>query len=262
MSENILLAWVNRVDGAAITASNEAGNLVADNLRSQPISVRWRTTDLGAHVDVDFGTDVEIGVVALRFYRPGLSAIGGTITHTIDGDGGSAGAGVEYDSGAIDANVDTGYGYHLHLLPTPVTGRYWRCALDLTGPSFVDIGRAWAGPAFQPRLNLAFEYADFWRDQTGIEAVIARRTGRAFLDNQPSRRVLELPFEPHPDDRQDFRDLDRTAGTKSQVLACVYPGTADGRARDTVIGRFEDERPLRLPNPALYDQVMILVEDL
>lgn len=257
-----MLAWVNRVDTAAITASSEAGNLVADNLRAQPISVRWRTTDLNAYVDFDFGADVEIGVVALRFYRPGLGTIGGTITHTIDADGGTPGAGAVYDSGAIDANVDADHGYHLHLLPTAATGRYWRCALDLSGPSFVDIGRAWAGPAFQPTLNVAYDYADFWRDETGLNAVVARRSGRAFLDNQPARRVLELPFQPHPDDAQSFRDLDRMAGTKSQVLACVYPGTASGRARDTVIGRFEDERPLRLPNPALYDQVMILVEDL
>ena len=116
-ADHVLLGWVNHADAGTVAASAIAGDLAASNLQNDIVGRRWRTTDLGAHVDVDFGGAREIGVLALVFPRDGALPLAASIRHQLDDGDGSAGDGGVHDSGVIALGLADGYGVHLYQPP-------------------------------------------------------------------------------------------------------------------------------------------------
>ena len=263
-----LFSWTNHVDrsGAVLGASQTAGDLSADNMAKPQMALVWRTTSPVGYGEVDFGANVDVGCLALRFKRVGTSIppTSGTIRHLLDVEGGTPGAGGAYDSTAVTLNVDAAYGYHLHVPLSGVTARYWRFTFDTPGAPFLDVGRAWAGNAFRPRIDVSFPYEDAWGDRSIVSA--AARSGVEWIDSQPLQRSLGISLRTiHEDDRLPVRQMMRSAGTSGQILFCLDPSTADGRKLDTIIGRRSQNRPLShsvASDPRLYSTSLTIRESL
>lgn len=237
------LSWVNHVDasGAIITASSTAGDLSASNLADTIIGKRWRTTVLTAHVDIDWGADKTVGVLALRFPRDTTFPTSGSITHQLDADGGTAGAGAAYDSGAISIGAADGYGYHVHVLATAVSARYWRFTFSgVTGLPYIDVGRAWAGEAWSPTYGVSFSDEDEWEDLSAVS--IAERSGSEYVDERPRRRRRAFELDALSiSEGDDLREMGRIVGVSRQILF-VFDPTAP--AKHTILGRMIKTTPL------------------
>jgi hypothetical protein len=149
----------------------------------------------------------------------------------------------------------TGYGLHLYQPPAPLTARYWRCNLNATSltsvPGFVDLGRAWAGPAWTPmRGNLAYGLAETWTD--GAQVDRNARSGLEFVDVGPRARVLNFAFSALTEsDAAQIRELQRVAGLNRQILFVPFPGGGPDLAAP-IIGRLTEVPPITLPRYARY----------
>lgn len=259
---NALFSWINHVDGSAVTltASASSGDLSASNLADPIIGRRWRTTSLSAYVDIDFATDKTVGVVALRFPRDTTFPLSGTVRHQFDADGGTPGTGAAHDSTAVSIGAADGYGYHLYKPAAAVTARYWRFTFAVTGLSYIDVGRAWAGEAWQPTFDVAGGYEDGWLDLS--ETTRAARSGAEFVDERARQRQYALALEAlSSSERDSIREMMRIAGSSKQVLFCLDP---DSFARETVIGRLAGSQPIRhrALTSNLYGKAFVIGESL
>jgi hypothetical protein len=231
-----VLGVVNHVDrsGTVLTASGTTGDLTASNMANPIVGRRWRTSSLTAYCTVDFGSDVDIAVMALRFPRDTTFPTSGTVQHQLDPDGGSAGSGATYDSGAVSINTTDGYGYHVIVPGAEYSARYWRFTFNVSGVSFLDVGRAWAGPVYRSTYGLAFGDTDTWLDPSLLQT--GARSGAEYVDALPVRRILRDGFVAVTNlERSEVREIARQAGASSQVL---FTRDADAVSTETVIGRF------------------------
>ena len=257
------LSWVNHVDAAAtvLTASNTAGDLSIENVADSIIGRRHRTTVLTAHGQADFITDKTIEMVALIFPRDTTIPTAGTVTHTFDADGGTPGAGVALDSGAVAIGAVDGYGYHVYKPANAVTARYWRWTFNITGVTFIDTGRAWAGEIFQPTFDISFGYGDEWVDLSRVSA--ARRSGAQYVDERARARVFSFALNALSEaERDEIREFGRIAGRSKQVLFVKDPAAP---AKETVLGRMAQTTPLLRPlvtSTALYSKLFTITESL
>jgi hypothetical protein len=207
---NIWLSWRNWCDAntASIEADSEIGDLVASNLAQRQGYKAWRTAGLStgatdAGFDVDFGQVREVEALALVFPRtsdptlydePAAFAATDTVRHRLSAV--SAGAGELYDSGVIESGVLDGYGYHVVRLNAPVSARYWRVDLDAISRAdigYLDVSRAWAGPAFQPAIGFSFGDNYGWGADVSVSR--ASRGVAEFVDNVEALRVWSMTLE-------------------------------------------------------------------
>jgi len=263
MVAKIALSWVNQIDASATTlsASSTAGDLSISNIATPIIGRRWRTTSMTAYGLADFGSDKTIGLLALVFPRDTAFPTTGTITHALDADGGTPGSGAVLDE-AVNINATNGpvagYGYHVYKLATPVSARYWRFTFDVSGVPFIDVGRAWAGDAWQPDLNIAFGYGDEWGDLSRVSR--STRSGAEFIDERPRQRAFAYSLEAlSAGERDDLREMQRIIGISKQLLFVKDP---DSPATETVIGRIDQSTPLLQPYFSLSSKAFTVRESL
>ena len=252
-----LLSWINWLDRAACTvsASSEVLTLPAVNLREPALRRRWRTAmgTTTASISADFGAMREVGILALA--QPddagGVDADGAAIgalaaTDTVGHWLGSTPGGTDlYASGAVPGGWQRGHGLHVHALPAPVTARGWVAAIvgtSIAGPNAVlDMGRAWAGPVWQPaRGNVSYGWS--WAMDDASTVTRNPRSGVETVDRGAQARVLSFGFEVLTEaDAAAMRDLRRVAGVGGQVLAVLRP---EGGAADAVLGRLIRAEPI------------------
>lgn len=256
----ILLSWENHVDGttAILTASQSAGDGAVSNLANPVVGRRWRTTDMAAYVDIDFGADKTVDVLALVFPRdsafPGL----GSLSHTLDPDGGTPGAGAAWSSGAVAIGLVAGYGYHVQMPPASVTARYWRFAFNTVGVPVIDVGRAWAGSGFRPEYNISYGYEDRWDDLSRVSA--SARSGAEFVDSRARQRSYAFGLDAVTDsEKSTVREFARITGISSQVLFVKDP---DNPATETLLGRMVQSTPIRHANIGIHQKAFALRESL
>ncbi len=260
MSDPILLSWANHVDvsGAVLTASASAGDLSISNVADPIVGRRHRLTSLTGWGQVDFLTNKTVGLLALVFPRDTTFPTSGTIRHQLDADGGTAGAGAAYDSTAVAIGTVDGYGYHVHQLATPVSARYWRWTFNVTGVSYIDVGRAWAGETWSPTYNIAFGYADEWSDLSRIS--VAERSGAEYVDERPRQRVFAFGLEALSEaERDDIREMQRLAGISKQILLVKDPANWD---TETVLGRLAASTPILHRDLSIFSKAFTIRESL
>lgn len=253
------ISWVNHIDAVAtiLSASQSAGDLSISNVSDPIIGKRWRTTSLTAYGQADFGSDKTVDFLALVFPRDTTFPTAGTITHTLDADGGTAGSGVAHSSGAVSIGVTDGYGYHLYKLSASVTARYWRWTFNVSGVSFVDVGRVWAGEMFVPTYDPALGYGDEWADLSAVSG--AQRSGAEFVDNGPRQRMVAFGYEAlDAAEADEIREMQRIAGLSGQVMFCK---DTTAPSKETILGRLAKATPIlhRLP---VYTKAFAIRESL
>lgn len=239
-----LFSYVNHVDGGTLSASAQSGDLSPSNMASPIIDRVWRTQTLTAYGQVDFGADKTVDCLALRFSRAVTLPTSGTVTHALDADGGTPGAGAVYDSGAVSIGVADGYGYHLHVPASSQTARYWRFTFNITGVDFIDVVRAWAGEAFRPDPGLSEGYADGFSSADRVAR--SPRSGDAWGEQRAYKRTIAGALGGMTDDWTTARELSRIAGRAGEVLFCKDTAASDV-GKEVVIGLMREVNPITFP---------------
>lgn len=226
--------WVD-ASSAVFTASDEAGDLVVENLQNRYYYKRWRAAELTEEADdawfqVDFGQAREVGCLVLLFPRtnnlpdsydetPSIHPSSDMIRHRLDAD--TPGDGALLDDEVV-SGVVAGYGYHVYKLSSPVSARYWRCDLEVpsrASETYVDVVRAWAGPVFEPAVGVSLGVADNWQSDSSITA--AARGLTKFVDPRESLRSYVMTFNFLTSaERDQVDDLDRLMTTAGQFIVC------------------------------------------
>lgn len=169
-------AWIAydnhlRRAGVTVTASQEVTTWEAEHLSTLLLYEKWRTTDITAYVDVDFGDDRDVEFLAIIFPRiidpsrrddPQEVHPTDTVRHYLDAAGDSFGDGAIYDSGEIQSYAYPDRGYHVFILPEKYTGvRKWRIAFNMASRASVghfDVSMLFASHIFRPAIN--YDYQD------------------------------------------------------------------------------------------------------
>ncbi|HEY4136499.1 MAG TPA: hypothetical protein VGO34_14940 [Alphaproteobacteria bacterium] len=255
-----ILSWLNHVDRPAtvLTASQQAGSLSISNVADPIIGRRWRTTDLAAWGQADFGADLSVGVLLLRFPRDTAFPLAGAVTHAFDADGGTPGAGAAFSSGPVAIGTADGYGYHVYLPPAPVVARYWRWTFAVSGVAFVDVGRAWAGEAWTPAINISYGWGDEWQDLSRVSE--SARSGAEFADEIARRRVLSFGLDSLTDaDRQAVREMQRIVGISKQMVFLRDPSAP---AAESILGRMAGSTPILHQSLPIFSKAFVIRESL
>lgn len=197
---NAVFAWENRADAGAVTVSASAApaSLPAGNMLRPIVREFWRSASTVGWMQVDFGTDVPIRLLAFAQPTDGpVMAASDTVRHVLYSDaGGITTEGIILNTGYVPCGVQPLRGVHAHLLEVEVMARYWRCtfsATSLAGVGGIDVGRLWAGPAWQPEVNFSYGAEWGWEDLGSV--VRGERTGVPYAAHGGRLRSRTLPWE-------------------------------------------------------------------
>lgn len=248
---NCLLSWINHVDraGALFSADSQSATLPASHLADPVVGKVWRSSgQTAASLTIDFGAVVTLDVLALFGCKLDGSD---TIRHRLSMDDPESGD--LLDTGAQASDIAEGYGAHLHWLPETVSARYWR--VDIDAPSrnaegFFDIGRAWAGSAFQPLRNYSYQASESWIDPSVITR--APESGVEQVDKRPAYRQAAFALD-HltPEEARQLKEMDRVAGISGQVLFVPDPASAT-LAEEAILGRLSRSTPIKHPSFSIH----------
>jgi hypothetical protein len=246
-----ILSWLNHVDrrGVITVTPEPVAGFPASNLANDKIKKRCRIEGGTVQIDVDFGIDVECGVIAMaqpdraaRVYPDDpytLLAEDDTWEILLDPDGGTPGAGAAYDSGTMETGVQPRYGYLCHIIQSPVQARYAQITITSSVLSYMDFGRLWIGPYFQPGRNFAYDWVRRVVSGTQAQANQVTPSMIQYVDEGERAHETVLPFEYLSDaDAEIAFSFIYDVGKAQQFLLCWNP---DDATRTTRFARLADE---------------------
>jgi hypothetical protein len=237
-----LLGWINLIDTGSLLASSEVTGVGVSNLADPHLAVPWQTTGTTAYVLVDSSaTGTTWNVFGLFGTNLTSSA---TVRWQVGND--STFATSASDSGTVSAGVVAGYGQSVVVPSSTATGRYCRCDItDSTNPDgFLRIGGAYAGPAAQPAIGLAYNMPEGWAAEN---TVTTSQGGQEFVSIGPQYRTTELTFEwLSPAEKYQIVDeIDRVASTRNNVLFVPLPNDTYMN-RQAIYGRLTSLSPAQI----------------
>ncbi|HEV7455906.1 MAG TPA: hypothetical protein VGN96_03955 [Roseococcus sp.] len=168
------------------------------------------------------------------------------------------------DLGPASGGWVPGFGIHALPLSAPVSARYWRT--DLRGcskrvePGFLDIGRAWIGPAWRPSRNFAYGGVSSAPDSSRVQ--INPRSLLETVDVGAFQRVVRFDLASLSRDEAEavLPDFRRAVGTRKQVLFIPYPDSPDTIGRQAIIGRLAQVPAITHENFAFHSAAFELRE--
>lgn len=235
-------------DAGTVSASSEAGNMVAENVQSSPTEIPWRSTTTYTQVLTgDFLSTQPVDALCLYghsfsptavlkfylsnesdFFSPIYAAAlaAGSIRWGLgEGPLGTSGLG-GYES------QDVGYAQHLlHWLDEALLARYWRITItDTQNPDgFIQIGRVLVGKYWAPINNMVWGYELGPQDDTEL-----RRTRGGSLRSiaRPSHRSASVSLDWLSEVEEGaLHDMFLRAGKRLDLLFSGYPQRGDAQER-------------------------------
>ena len=162
--------------------------------------------------------------------------------------GGSISGPVYYDSTTLPAGVRPGLAQSVHVIPNTLTTGS-TCRVEINDPSnpdgFINIPLMYAGPAWQPATNIAYDSTLGRDDQTDE---VMSRGGAEFPSVQWTRRRWDVSMQGIRGSElwAQAMELDRFARTGRNVLFIPNPASADVN-RETVYGRAKPLSDISFP---------------
>jgi len=263
MSNNILLGWPNLIGDATLSGGTWASSPFARaNMALPEITKVARTsaiTTASTQFQMDFGAAVRVNVLAeinhnapegtLRRVSAGTTA-GASDVYAGDwedfhgitySESGIQFQASEWWGGGMDATV---YGNpFIGVLPLlmDVTARYWKVEYDLSAStaSYLQIGRFFIGPAYQPQYNAVYGLVEGMQDfstkqrlESGGTVDYARRAARTVQ--------FEFPLTIAGAEEYRIREMLRRQRTTGDILYVPYPGDPDKRQIKGFLGRLDE----------------------
>lgn len=271
MTENIILGFPNRVDGATLSGGAWVEAMPLDNLKDRLLSRIARTINVNLSSTwfvVDLTRQRALRVFSLIGHNLSFSArirlrgsddpAFGTTKYDQTFDAWPA-AGGDWDIDALEWENDNFWlgsynqeetegqtAVSVHVLPDGVQARYWRVDLIDTqnDAGFVDVGRLFLGEAFlQPKVNMGYGASLGYETATAVETALG---GAEFFDPRESLRVMrfQLAFMSEEEGFSKALELTRRAGIHREVFVIADPGDKLYGAQRNFLGRLRTLNPL------------------
>ncbi len=241
---NCMIGFPNRIDAATLSGGSWSAGLPLANLQSRVIGKVARTADAAlpsTNFDIDLLSSKSIRLFGLVNHNFSLAA-----TYRLRGANISDFSTTVYDSGATFLNVwpvvypytsleweddnwwsgqytaeqITGYMAALIvILPSGTLARYWRLEInDTTNASgYVQIGRPFIGPAWQPTVNMSYGAALGWETKTEIQEALG---GAEYFQARTPFRVQRFGLDWMTQDEAfaNAFEIQRRAGIDQELL--------------------------------------------
>ena len=271
---NILLAYQNRTDEAALSGGSWLASLPLANLQNRLVQrvARSSSAALAATLfNVDFGAVKTIGVVALVVHNLSVGA-----KVRIRADDAADFVTPAYDSGWVDvwpsglvpqdllvweeenfwlgtlsAQARAGYqSPYIHVLSAPQTYRYWRIELDDTTNSdgYVHIGRLFMSATWTPTINYNQGAELVYKDTTPTETSLS---GAEYFDVRGKAREFSFTLEGLTDTEayDVVLQLQRVAGISGEILQIPDLDDTTRIPARAYVGRLVDLSPISNNTP-------------
>jgi len=264
---NLMLGYPNRADGMTTSSGSWETSLPSSNLTDAEIWKAARTTDATLS-STKFGVDLTESKV-LRVF--------GLINHNLSSVAkvrlslGSTPLGSDvYSSGWVNAWQITfdnlfewesaswwiGSGDDEYLRSPYVafiiaddfyTARYITIEIDDTANTdgYIQVGRFFAGNAFQPTINMKYGIQDNWVDLSSEDM---SESGTFWGTER--RRLREVSFILHSltvAEAGYMHEMQRLLGTVNEILYVPYPDDLDENQRYGFLGRVSELSPIEYP---------------
>jgi hypothetical protein len=214
---------------------------------------------------VDLGTARAIRLVALPTHNFTSSATvevdAGTSLGASDVLNGSALA--AYPSGETAETLEgLNVGYVL-ILASPTTARYWRIKIVDTGnpAGYIELGRVFLGPAYQPTINAAYGLRQGWEDDSTASHSDG---GATILQEKRKRRwaTFMLPEVTETEALGNLFPLAHRQGTTRQCYFVFDAADSTQLYRRSFLCRQRELSALEMATLARYGTPLSLVEEL
>jgi hypothetical protein len=266
-----MLGFPNRTDAAVLSGGSWAATLPLSNLQSRVIGKVARsvnTAPASTKFDIDLGAGTKNQALSLRNHNITLAGI-----YRIMASASPSFAVLSYDSGWLDVwpvvypwgtleweddnfwsgkyTVEQTQGYTTeldHILPILKVARYWRVEIsDPTNPDgYLQIGRLFIGPVWQPKLNMSYGASIAWETKTGVQEAIG---GAEYFQQRTPYRVAKFALNWMDQDEafsQAF-ELQRRAGVDQEVLFVHDPADTVHALRRRFLARIRTLSSIEYP---------------
>lgn len=269
-----ILAYPDRTRETATVLTGGAWStaLPLANLKTRPIKQPARTADaLAASTQwvVNLGSAMDVRVVALLGHNLSLAA---TIRARAYSDSGLTQ--LVHDTGTVNAypvtfgaKERTAYPNNWILpLASIVTAQYWKWEITDTANAagYLEIGRCWIGPAWQPSTGISYGDSLGYEPQ---ETVTESHGGNGYTDGKLPRRAGAISFPQLKDASSDERDtamiFQKTIGLSGEI---IYIEHADATAKQHLLYSFpatvRQMSPIRLAGYDRSEMPLEIIESL
>jgi hypothetical protein len=282
---NVLLAWGNRADLATLAGGSWSATLPLANLQTRQVQKVGRTTGVtlaNTQFTADLGAAKSINCVSLVVHNMSAPA---KVRVTAASNSGYTSpeyqsawldvwpAGVipisalewEEDNfwlGTMTAEARAGYNSpFLHILPAAQYLRYWKIEVDDTtnAAGYVQFGRLFMAASWQPQYNMAYGASLGYEDPTEISTSLS---GAEYFDVRGKYRShrFDLDFLSSEEVHQQVFELQRLAGTSSEVLVVPNIDDASTLVQRSFVGRLKSLTPAAQTNYGIFKTSMEIKE--
>jgi hypothetical protein len=295
---NIGLAYDNKMDGATLTGGSWEVTLPLTNSQDRILSRFARSTDAvstNTYFDFALGDNELLQVFGLIRHA---IAPGGTVrvvlSQTTDFSGipfDLTGATIDYDTGVVEAwpsvfstegtawesdnwwfgrldqQLVDAYGQTNFILPinsgTGVVARYGRVYISQgtgpTAPAYVQFGRAWIGPWFQPERNYIYGAELNWENLTTRRRALG---GMNYYRKRRMVRVFRLGFDSLSEaEAYQVFDIKRILDIDGQVIIIADPDDQQTSFQRNFLGNVSSPDPVTHPNYGQYQSAFEIREE-
>lgn len=219
-----LIGYCNYVESGTVRAGSEVAERPVSNLQSPNGGSLWQTSaTTSSWFEVDAGSTVTWR--ALGLFRTNLTT-SATVRWML---GSTAGGSDVYDSGAVSAGVEAGFGQTVKVLASDTSARYLRCEIADTTNSDgnLQVGLAYAGPVWQPSVNYQYGATDAPYREDG-NTVTRTKGGQEFITLGWQQRCADIPYRylQQAEAHQQILDLDLVVRLGGNALMIPDPDSA------------------------------------
>lgn len=270
-----MLAWPNRADAAGLDMGSWVPSLPLGNLLNPVLGIRARSSDatlVSTLFRITLPTDREVRVLALANHNFSVTAqyrlVGSASPSftspvydsgwlpvyegTADWDDTSSWLEWEDDAfwlGGIDPEDLEGYRATLvHVMDSTYRAKYWRVEINdvSNAAGFVEIGRVYLGPVWQPVYNLSTGASLGWVSRSA-EAEAA--SGAEYFEVRQAYRVVrgELPWMDTDEAMTRAFEFQRRMDVHGQFVFVMDPADTDHRRRRAFLARLRTLNPIENP---------------
>lgn len=267
---NCMIGFPNHADSTTLSAGLWLAALPLNNLKSHIIGkvARSSTAALAdTKFDIDLGSEKKIRISALvnhnfsldAKYRLRASTVSNFATTVYDSGWFDVWPAV-YPSASLDwedANWWSGKytdeqraGYTATLVEAEsanVLARYWRWEIDDTtnAAGYVQIGRLFIGPAWQPTYNMNYGASAAWETKTEVQEALG---GAEYFQRRTPYRVQNIVLDMTLDEGlANAFEIQRRAGIDAEVLWIFDPDDTVHALRRRYLARLRKLSALEYP---------------
>lgn len=283
---NCMLGFPNRIDAATLSGGVWAATLPRANLQNRILGKVARTADAtlaSTKFDMDLGAAKNIRVVSIHNHNCSLAAL-----WRVRGASDAAFATVLHDSGWVDvwpvvyspASIDweddnwwsckytdeqrAGYtSMASQCLTANTLARYWRIEVDDTtnAAGYVQIGRVFIGPAWQPTYNMVYGAPLGWETKTAVQEALG---GAEYFQRRTPYRVQQIKLDLMSIDEGlgNAFEIQRRAGIDAEVLWVFDPADTVHALRRRYLGRLRQLSAVEYPYPNVHSTAFEIKESL